>query len=148
MEEIRKILVPVDFSEDSGKVLKTAAMIAGKFGAAVDVVFVVESLAAYAGFAVPHLPLADLERDLLTRAERKMDEFLDTHTDGKIPCAGRVLSGKAAEQIVKYAGAEKCDLIVMGTRTCGASHKALFGSVTDRVIKTAPCPVLSMNPCG
>jgi nucleotide-binding universal stress UspA family protein len=148
MQEIKKILVPVDFSEDSGKVLKAAAMVAGKFGAAIDVVFVVESLGAYAGFAVPHLPLADLEKDLHTRAERKMDEFLDIHMDRKIPHTGRVLNGNPAEQIVQYAGTENCDLIAMGTRACRGTHKALFGSVTDRVIKTAPCPVLSMNPCG
>jgi nucleotide-binding universal stress UspA family protein len=148
MEGISKIVVPVDFSDDSVRVLNAAAMIAEKFGAAVDVLFVVESLAAYAGFAVPHLPLADLERDLLNRAERKMDEFLDNALAKDIPHTGRVLSGNVAEQIVEYAKREKSDLIVMGTRACRGAQKVLFGSVTDRVIKTAPCPVLSMNPCG
>lgn len=148
MKEIKKILVPVDFSENSGKILQTAAMIAGKFDAVIEVVFVVESLAAYAGFAIPHLPLAELEKDLLSRAERKLDEFLNHHRDKNIPHTGKVPRGNIAEEIVRYAKAEHCDLIIMGTRSCrGSAQKALFGSVTARVITTAPCPVLSMNPC-
>ena len=147
MNDIKKILVPTDFSEHSNRVLQSAIMIARKFGAAIEVVFVVESLDAYAGFAVPHLPLENLEKELLERARRKMTEFINENMAKEIPHAGAVLNGKVAEEIVRHADAQGCDLIMIGTQTCKGVEKALFGSVTERVIKTANCPVLSMNPC-
>ncbi len=147
MNNITKILVPTDFSEHSNRVLQAATMIARKFGAAIEVVFVVESLDAYAGFAVPHLPLEKLEKDLLDRAKHKMTEFVNEHMAKDIPHANAVLNGNVPKEIVRHAEAAGCDLIMIGTQTCKGVEKALFGSVTERVIKTAHCPVLSMNPC-
>jgi nucleotide-binding universal stress UspA family protein len=147
MISITKILVPTDFSEHSNRVLQSASMIARKFGAALRVVYVVESLDAYAGFAVPHLPLENLEKELIERAKRKMTEFLAENMAQDIPHAGAVLNGKVAEEIARYAKDQGCDLIMIGTQTCTGAQKALFGSVTEGVIKTASCPVLSMNPC-
>jgi nucleotide-binding universal stress UspA family protein len=147
MNNISKILVPTDFSEHSNRVLQAATMIARKFGAAVELVFVVESLDAYAGFAVPHLPLENLEKGLVERAKRKMTEFLAENLDKDIPHASAVLNGNVPKEIVRHAEAQGCDLIMIGTQTCKGVEKTLFGSVTERVLKTAHCPVLSMNPC-
>ncbi len=146
MIDIKKILVPTDFSDHSNKVLQAAIMVAGKFGAAIEVVFVVESLDAY-GFAVPHLPLEKLEKDLIDRAKRKMTEFIDENMAKDVPHASAVLNGNIPKEIVRHAETQGCDLIMIGTQTCKGVEKTLFGSVTDRVIKTANCPVLSMNPC-
>ncbi|MBU2538632.1 MAG: universal stress protein [Proteobacteria bacterium] len=147
MNDIKKILVPTDFSEHSNRVLQSAIMIARKFDAAIEVVFVVESLDAYAGFAIPHPPLETLEKELFERAKRKMTEFLEENMEKGIPHASAVLKGNAPKEIVRHAEAKGCDMIMIGTRTCKGVEKTLFGSVTDRVIKTANCPVLSMNPC-
>jgi nucleotide-binding universal stress UspA family protein len=147
MNTITKILVPTDFSAHSNRVLQSAIMIARKFEAAIEVVFVVESLDAYAGFAVPHLPLENLEKELLERAKRKMIEFITENMPRDLPHASAVLTGKVAAEIVRHAKATGCDMIIIGTQTCKGVEKTLFGSVTERVIKTAHCPVLSMNPC-
>ena len=147
MNNITKILVPTDFSAHSDRVLQSAIMIARKFEAAIEVVFVVESLDAYAGFAVPHLPLENLEKELLERAKRKMTEFITENMPRDLPHASAVLTGKVATEIVRHAKATGCDMIMIGTQTCKGVEKTLFGSVTERVIKTAHCPVLSMNPC-
>lgn len=147
MNDIKKILIPTDFSMHSNRVLQAAIMIARKFDAAIEVVFVVESLDAYAGFAVPHLPLENLEKELLERAKRKMTEFIAEDMAKDVPHASTVLTGNVAAEIVRHAEAEGCDMIMIGTQTCKGVEKALFGSVTERVIKTAHCPVLSMNPC-
>lgn len=146
MIDIKKILVPTDFSDHSNRVLQSAIMIARKFGAAVEVVFVVESLDDY-GFAVPHLPLEKLEKDLVDRAKRKMRDFIDENMAKDVPHASAVLNGNIPKEIVRHAETQGCDLIMIGTRTCKGVEKALFGSVTERVVKTATCPVLSMNPC-
>lgn len=147
MHDIKKILVPTDFSDHSNRVLQSALMIARKFEAAIEVVFVVESLDAYAGFAIPHLPLENLEKDLLERAKHKMTEFVNENMPPDIPHTSAVLNGKVPEEIVRHAKATDCDLIMIGTQTGKGVEKALFGSVTERVIKSAHCPVLSMNPC-
>ena len=147
MHDIKKILVPTDFSEHSIRVLQSAHTIARKFGAAVEVVFVVESLDAYAGFAVPHLPLENLEKELLERAKRKMTEFINENMPQDIPHTSAVLNGKIPEEIVRHAEAAGCDLIMIGTQTCKGMERTLFGSVTERVIKNAHCPQLSMHPC-
>lgn len=147
MHDIKKILVPTDFSKDTVRILDTAALIARKFGAVIHLVFVVESLDAYAGFAVPHPSLENLEKDLLNRAKGKMEEFIAGLPKALTPHHNVILNGKVPEQIINYADIEECDLIVIGTRACKEVHRTLFGSVTERVIRTATCPVLSMNPC-
>ncbi len=147
MQEIKTILVPIDFSAQTNSVLQSACMVARKFGAAIHVIFVVELLDAYTGFAVPHLPLESLEGELFNRAEKMMAEVIAQEMDPKVPCTSRVLKGKIAEEIVTYAREAGCDLIVISTHACRGVERAIFGSVTDRVIKTASCPVLSMNPC-
>lgn len=147
MNDIKKILVPTDFSEHSNRVLQSAIMIARKFGSAIEVVFVVESLDAYAGFAIPHLPLETLEKDLIERAKHKMTDFLEENMANDIPYTSAVLNGNVPKEIVRHAETKNCDLIIIGTQTCKGVEKALFGSVTERVIKSASCPVLSMNPC-
>jgi len=147
MKDIKKIMVPVDFSEQTDPIIQSAEMIAKKFEATIHVVFVVESLAAYAGFAIPHPHLDTLEKDLLVRAERKMTEFLGDFLDPRTPHTSVILRGNVAAELAGYAKQEGIDLIIIGTRNCKAIEKTLFGSVTERVIKTAPCPVLSMNPC-
>lgn len=147
MTDFKKILVPVDFSEHSVNILNSARAIAQKFTAAVEVVFVVEGLAPYAGFVVPHISLDNMEKDLITRAEGKMDDFMEENGDTSVPHSSKVLNGKIAEQIVLYCEKAGCDLIVIGTHACKGLEKTLFGSVTERVLKTAPCPVLTLNPC-
>ncbi len=147
MSDINKILVPIDFTEFSSKIVEYAETIAEKFGAEIEVLFVVESLESYAGFAVPHISLDVMEKDLIDRAEAKMEDFLEANISPNISRSGKVLNGIIAEQIINYAQTHSSDLIVMGTHACKGIERALYGSVTERVVKTAPCPVLSMNPC-
>ena len=72
MKEIKKILVPVDFSENSIKIARSSADVAGKLQATLDVVFVVQSFEDYSGFFVPHMPIAQFEEEMVQSAEKKM----------------------------------------------------------------------------
>lgn len=142
MDEIKKILVPVDFSDNSKKVLESAEYIAGKFGAQLSVVFVVQSFDDYSGFFVPHMPIAKFEEEMIKGAENKMESFLAGH-DGP---AAKVLNGDVAEEIILYAQQEGMNLIVMGTHGYKGFEKIMFGSVAAKVVKNAPCPVMTINP--
>lgn len=140
--EFKKILVPVDFSENSQKILGSACDIAEKFGAKLSVVFVVQSFDDYSGFFVPHMPVAQFEEEMVQGAEKKMETFLGG-------CAGvesKVLVGDVGEEVVRYAKDAGIDMIIMGTHGYKGLEKVMFGSVAEKVVKTASCPVLTINP--
>lgn len=142
MEEIKRVLVPVDFSENSDRILDSACFLAGKFGATVHVVFVVQSLDDYSGFFVPHVPMAQFEQELVQAAQEKIADFIGQRTIAD----SKVLIGDVGEQIVTYAEEMDADLIVMGTHGYKGLERIMFGSVANTVVKTAPCPVLTINP--
>ena len=144
MDDVRKILVPVDFSENSQKILLEAQLLAEKLQASVAVVFVVQSIADYSGFFVPHMPIAEFEEDLLQSAKVKMESFVAENIPGG--CESVVLAGDVAEEILAYAESSGVDMIVMGTHGYKGLEKILFGSVAEQVVKNAPCPVLTINP--
>jgi len=142
MKEINKILVPVDYSDNSIKVLESAAFFAAKCGAAMQVLYVVQSFDDYSGFFVPHTPIAKFEEEMVSSAETKMESFIANYPD----VAAKVLCGDVAEEIIDYAAQEAFDLIIMGTHGYKGLERVMFGSVADKVVKGAPCPVLTINP--
>lgn len=146
MQEIKKMLVPVDFSENSEKILKSALFLAKKCDAALAVVFVVQSIEDYSGFFVPHMPIAQFEEEMVEGAHRRMESFLEENMDRSVPHTAKVLIGDVAEEIIRFAEAEKFDMIVMGTHGYKGVEKVLFGSVAEKVVKRSPCPVLTINP--
>ncbi len=146
MNEIKKILVPVDFSENSQKVLRMAADVAGRFKAELIVVFVVQSFDDYSGFFVPHMPIIQFEEEMVKSAGEKMKSFVAETLNGSVPHTTAILSGDVVEEINRFVGEQKADLIVMGTHGYKGLDKILFGSVAEKIVKTAPCPVLTINP--
>jgi len=146
MNEIKKILVPVDFSENSRKILQSAVMLAGKFQAHLSVVFVVQSFDDYSGFFVPHIPIAQFEEEMVQAAQQKMAAFVAENLDPAVTHDAMVLRGDVANEILRYAEDGGVDLIVMGTHGYKGLEKVLFGSVAEKVVKLAPCPVLTINP--
>ena len=140
--EIKKILVPVDFSENSKKILGSASDIAEKFGAALSVVFVVQSFDDYSGFFVPHMPVAQFEEEMVQGAEKKMASFLSDYAG----LESKVLVGDVGEEVIQHAEDAGIDMIIMGTHGYRGIEKVMFGSVAEKVVKSAPCPVLTINP--
>lgn len=146
MENIKKILVPVDFSNNSTKILNSSLDVAAKFNAGLEIVYVVQSFDDYSGFFVPHMPISQFEEEMVQSAEKKMESFLHENMDEKVEHSSTVLSGDVAEEIVAYAQKTGAGMIIMGTHGYKGLEKILFGSVAEKVVKTAPCPVLTINP--
>lgn len=146
MTKFKKILVPIDFSENSPKVLQTAVDVAERFGASLSIIFVVQSFEDYSGFFVPHMPISQFEDEMLEGAEKKMASFLAENLKPKQPHTSKVIKGDIAEEIIGYASENNISMIVMGTHGYKGLEKALFGSVAEKVVKTSPCPVLTINP--
>lgn len=146
LQDTKKILVPVDFSENSQKILQSAIHVAKKFDAALTVLFVVQSIDHYSGFYIPHIPISQFEDEMVESANNKMRSFLEENMDQSVKYTSKVLIGDVSEEILKFAEVEKFELIVMGTHGYKGLEKVLFGSVAEKVVKRAPCAVLTVNP--
>ncbi|MYL83053.1 universal stress protein [Desulfovibrio aerotolerans] len=145
MVAIKTILCALDFSEVSPKVAEYAKTLAAACGAKVVALYVAPSLTQYVEFHVQASYIDDFVSGIVNGASDTMDSFIQEYFKG-VPVEGRVVSGYAAEEIVNAAEEVNADLIVLGTHGRKGIDKILFGSVAEKVIKTAKAPVLSMRP--
>lgn len=151
MQNIKSILTPIDFSDNAGKIVQSAAYIAGTFKAELHLVFVVQNFEDYSGFFVPPINLPNLEEELFASAQQQMETYVEENqamfaAAGVTNVSGKVLSGDVAEEILTYASQKKVQLIIMGTHGYKGLERIMFGSVADKVVKTACCPVMTINP--
>jgi len=149
--EIKKVVTPVDFSDNSKLIAESAAYFAGKFNASMHLVFVVQNFEDYSGFFVPQMSMPTLEGELVEGAEHKMASFCEEMEDfskkaGVSDLTFKVFMGDVAEQIVEYASDMEADLIIMGTHGYKGLEKIMFGSVAGKVVRNASCPVMTVNP--
>ena len=145
MREVKKILLPIDFSEAAIKILQYAIFVAEKFNAKIFIIYVMEYPYTLSGVA-PSRPDNEYEDQMISFAEKRMASFLKEHR-GLLPLSyeSSILSGHPAEEIISYAAMERVDLIIIGTHGHKGLEKMLFGSVAEKVVKLAPCPVLTIN---
>ena len=142
--DIKSILVPVDFSSNSARALEYAHTLATRFSASLHLIHVCEvpslttgSMDAYA------IAYSNWSQQLGDEAERELVKLLPKLTG--VPVTTEVLFGSPARALVTAATTRKVDLIVMGTHGHGPLMHALMGNVAERVVRTAPCPVLTVR---
>ena len=145
MASVQTILCAVDFSEGSPRVADYAATLAQATKAEILCVYIAPSLAEYVGFNVPQAALDTFVGDVVASAGATMDEFVAEHFKG-LPARGLVLAGYPAEEILAAAKEHHVDMIVMGTHGRTGIDRIIFGSVAEKVVKSATCPVLTVNP--
>ena len=135
---LKKVLVATDFSPPSDAALTYGRALARTFGASLHVLHVVENYFMRPTTAAPYMVQEAKTRML---DDQLTDE--DRHQSG----ARTVLevSDEPADAIASYAKAQKIDLIVMGTHGRSGLERLLVGSVAEHVIRTAPCPVLTVR---
>ena len=149
MIKIEKILFPTDFSEHSRHAFNYAISFAKEYGATLFVVHVIEDVQYLANaymFDVPMMPsFADMEQNRL----KEMQEFIDREVDDpNIRIEKVVRHGRPFIEIIQLAKEENVDLIVTATHGRGGLEHVLFGSVAEKVVRKAPCPVLSIRKPG
>ena len=145
MPSVQKILCAVDFSEGSPQVADYAATLAKATKAEILCLYIAPSLAEYVGFNVPQAALDTFIGDVVVSAETTMNEFTNEHFKG-LPVRGLVLAGYPAEEILKAAKTHHADMIVMGTHGRTGIDRIIFGSVAEKVVTSAACPVLTVKP--
>jgi nucleotide-binding universal stress UspA family protein len=137
---VKKVLVPIDFSEASLKALRYAVALAGRFGSSLCLVHVVEP----ASFLndVRNVPLAVSDREAANQLHHKLVMVARKRIDPVTPVHPLVCIGKPFDEIVKAAKAFNADLIVISTHGRTGLKHVFMGSVAENVVRLAPCPVL------
>jgi nucleotide-binding universal stress UspA family protein len=138
----KTIAVATDFEDAAQLALEYAAVLARKFGAGLRVLHIVEPPRMLGNeFGVPDVGV--LTDQAIEKAQARLSETLATVPNDDV--IGQVLVGHAAQKIVEYAADHAVDLVVMGTHGRGAVAHLFVGSVAERVVRTAPCPVLTVR---
>lgn len=145
MPELKKIVCALDLSEQSKQVAEYAVMLAKMAGSSIVAVYAAPTLTQYTGFHVPPNTIDNFVGEIVSGAERSMADFVAENFTG-VEARGVVVVGYAAEEILAIAETEKADMIVMGTRGRKGIDLILFGSVAEKVVKSASCPVLTIRP--
>ncbi|KAB2674600.1 MAG: universal stress protein [Verrucomicrobia bacterium] len=138
---IARILVPVDFSEPSRKALHYAKLFAQQFEASLVLIHAVEPLAYPPDFAVVPLLPPDVEEARTRELESQLAE-LASNVGGGVKTEAVVRNGRAWQEVVEYAKTGKVDLIIVSTHGYTGLKHALLGSVAEKIVRHAPCPVL------
>jgi len=145
MVVLKNILVATDFGEPSAVALAYGRDLARSYNATLHVLHVVEDVmmrySPEVGFAIP-----DLQRDLEKAANRDLAALItddDRQTLTVVPSVQTSFSVPGG--VTEYAKAHAIDLIIVGTHGRGAVKQLLLGSAAERVVRTAPCPVLAVR---
>ena len=146
MPTISTILVATDFSEASDAALNYAKSLATAFGATVHVLHVLEDLAAHAWTTEVYVAaLPGVHEEMEKQARGRLDARLAPAEREAFKAQLALRTGSAFVEIVRHARDVKADLLVMGTHGRGAIAHMLLGSVAERVVRKAPCPVLTVR---
>ncbi|MFP4452304.1 MAG: universal stress protein, partial [Desulfobacterales bacterium] len=130
----KRILVGCDFSRDSDAALQRSLNIAQEFESELHLVHVVESGEPASG---------DLNEAIREKLSSMVPEDVMNWCEG---VKTSVLEGKPHAELIRYADIHEIDLIALGVRGQSMVESLFVGSTTDRVVRRAPCPVLSVNP--
>ena len=147
MPRIARILVPTDFSAASDAALRYARSLATQFGASITLVHVFEdpfTSGAFVGDGVVTMPL-DLREAMERAAREQLQKQHAEHAQSLPLSSSDLLMGAAAKRIVEHAEKIHADLIVMGTHGRGGLGHLLLGSIAEKVVRTAKCPVLTVR---
>jgi len=143
---VRRILVPIDFSEHSKNALQYAISFAKQFNSELLLVYVVEPTIYPADFSFGQVAVPSIENELRERGEVELEQLAETQIAGKLPSRTMVLTGKPFLEIINAAGDEEVDLIIIATHGHTGVEHILFGGTAEKVVRKAPCPVLVVRP--
>lgn len=141
MIKLKKILVPIDFTKFSDKALRYAEELAGKFHAELHLVHAFETvpIMSEGGYFPPDI-VAQEEAAAKTTLDQK-----EVNVPDDVQVIRELKPGHPFVEIVRYAKDNDIGLIVMGTHGRGAIAHMLLGSVAEKVVRKAPCPVLTVR---
>jgi nucleotide-binding universal stress UspA family protein len=145
---IRRILVPIDFSEHSKNALEYAIPVALQFDAELLLVYVVEPMVYPADLSFGQISIPSVEPELRQRGKEELDNLVDKQIAGRVRSKTSIRTGKPFLEIIAAAKEEDVDLIIIATHGHTGVEHILFGSTAEKVVRKAPCPVLVVRPAN
>jgi nucleotide-binding universal stress UspA family protein len=148
MITLKRILIPTDFSEPSAVAVKYGLALSEAFGASVQILHVLEDPFIHGWAGEGYMPdLASFRQTLREQANSQLEKTLSPADRAKYHAQVVTKFGAPFLEIVRFAKEQEVDLIVMGTHGRGPVAHMLMGSVAEKVVRKAPCPVLTVrNP--
>ena len=144
--EIHRILFPTDFSPSAQQAQNYACALAEKFSAELHVLHVVPDPLPVPGSEGSWILPDDSVPRLVREAELELAVRMEAALTGDLTVVRSVHAGKPVQAIIDYANGHEIDLIVIGTHGhTGLSH-LLLGSIAEKVVRLATCPVLTVHP--
>lgn len=148
MIKLKKVLVPTDFSDSARHAFSYGVSFAREYHAELVLLHVVENLTVgYASDLFP-VPMAEVFQEISGYAKTELAKLAEEAKQKGVAVSDVVAQGKPSAEIIRYAAENAVDVIVLGTHGKGMLDQALFGSTTERVVRRAPCPVLTVRMAG
>ena len=138
---MKNVLVAMDFEDTSGAALRVAREFADAFGAKLHLLHVIPDVPTFWSFEASDVDWNGLHNRWLEDANRKLSELDAPSTSERV-----AQIGAPSSVIVRYAEEHDIDMIVIGTHGRGPIKEMLIGSVADKVVRSARCPVLTVRP--
>ena len=142
---MKKILVPIDFSEGSVLAVNEGVMFARAFEASLVLLHVIHDPEESPGFYAAKKAGKTVFHNMEESARQMLQDFIDQHLEGFDDFKALTVPGIPAARVLQTAKKRKADLIVMGTRGRGGVDRLVLGSVADKVVRGAACPVLVLR---
>jgi len=144
MFPMKKILCTTDFSEPSLKGVEAAAEFAAQYSTEVLLLHVVPPAHTLTPPAIPSGKVLEYYEDLTRFAQKSLDELIEEKFLKDVSASSKVVQGNPPDEIVRTASQEKVDLIVIATHGVTGWRRFMFGSVAEKVVRMAGCPVLTI----
>jgi nucleotide-binding universal stress UspA family protein len=143
MPDVKRILFALELSDLSKEIVPWVNTMHQKLEAEVHVLHVIPGLEYFYAISPEDAP----DKDALVKAgEEKVRAFLADHLNSNLQPKIKVVIGDPADEIIDYITAEDISLVIIGTHGRRGLDRAIFGSVTDRVLRLSPVPVMVVNP--
>ena len=140
----KKILFPVDFSENMNRILPFVTQMAERFGSEIHCVHCLHVSTYFGDMGLGAVYMADFEQNLQQEIKMRLDDYISDNLKGR-HVQTAILNGRPGDQLVEYAKKNDIDLVIMGHSTTGI-ERAIMGSVAGHVVKYSPAPVMVISP--
>ena len=142
---IQKILVPIDFSDYSRSALKYAVNFCKNCKADMFLIYVVEPVIYPPDFSMGQIAIPSVNSEWDERARQELDKLAKEQIPSGVAVKTIIKTGKPFVEIIETAGELDVDLIIIATHGRSGVEHILFGSTAEKVVRKAPCPVLTLR---
>ena len=143
--DLKKILVPIDFSDYSKSALKYAVNFCKSFSAEMILIYVVEPVIYPPDFSMGQIAIPSVNTEWDERAKQELEKLANTEIPNGVSVKTLIKTGKPFIEIIETAGELDVDLIIIATHGRTGVEHILFGSTAEKVVRKAPCPVLTLR---